>query len=43
MFVNRSMPAATVMPELDYEDVSVAADWLCDVFGLTLRLCVGTL
>ena len=36
--VNTAMPASTVIPELAYADVNVAADWLCSTFGFTLRL-----
>ncbi len=38
---NWSMPRSTVIPVLDYPDVADAADWLCRVYGLTLRLSVG--
>jgi hypothetical protein len=33
--VNRTMGAASVVPELVYEDVGKAVDWLCDAFGFT--------
>lgn len=33
MLRNRSMPAATVIPVLVYEDVEEAVEWLCDAFG----------
>jgi uncharacterized glyoxalase superfamily protein PhnB len=36
--VNRSAPAATVVPVLIYEDVGKAIDWLCGAFGFTERL-----
>jgi uncharacterized glyoxalase superfamily protein PhnB len=39
---NRSIPAVTVIPELAYEDVAGAAAWLCDTFGFTERLRIGT-
>jgi uncharacterized glyoxalase superfamily protein PhnB len=35
---NRSVPAATVIPELGYRDVLEAAEWLCRAFGFTERL-----
>lgn len=35
------MPHATVIPELAYVDVAKACDWLCAVFGFTLRWRVG--
>jgi uncharacterized glyoxalase superfamily protein PhnB len=38
---NRSMPAAAIIPELNYPDVAVAADWLCKAFGFSVRLRIG--
>jgi uncharacterized glyoxalase superfamily protein PhnB len=38
---NRSMPACTVIPELGYQDVEQAADWLCNAFGFALHLRIG--
>jgi len=38
---NRSMSAATVIPELAYPDVLAASEWLCRVFGFTERLRIG--
>jgi uncharacterized glyoxalase superfamily protein PhnB len=38
---NRSVPAASVIPELAYDDVSEASDWLCNAFGFTKRLRIG--
>ena len=38
---NRSVPDATVIPELPYDDVVGASEWLCDAFGLTVRLRIG--
>jgi len=38
---NRSIPTSTVIPELGYENVKQAADWLCRVFGLRERLLIG--
>lgn len=42
MLSNRSAPRATVIPVLAYPDVSKAAAWLCDAFGFTVRLRIGT-
>jgi uncharacterized glyoxalase superfamily protein PhnB len=39
---NRSVPQATIIPVLRYEDVRQAAEWLCSVFGFTERLQIGT-
>jgi uncharacterized glyoxalase superfamily protein PhnB len=39
---NRSVPACTVIPVLVYEDLGQAVDWLCQGFGFTERLRVGT-
>jgi uncharacterized glyoxalase superfamily protein PhnB len=41
MIANRSVPSATVIPELPYDDVAAASDWLCRVFGFKERLRVG--
>ena len=38
---NRSMPRCSVIPELAYPDVEQAIDWLCKVFGFSLRLRIG--
>jgi uncharacterized glyoxalase superfamily protein PhnB len=38
---NRSMPDATVIPVLAYDDVDEAADWLCAAFGFERRLNIG--
>lgn len=38
MVMNRSAPAASVVPILIYEDVGQAIDWLCGAFGFTERL-----
>jgi uncharacterized glyoxalase superfamily protein PhnB len=38
---NRSMPRATVIPELGYPDVTAAADWLTRAFGFTVRLRIA--
>ena len=40
MQVNRSAPAATVVPILIYDDVGQAVDWLCGAFGFVERLRV---
>jgi uncharacterized glyoxalase superfamily protein PhnB len=41
MLFNRSVPPCTVIPVLYYPDPSVAADWLCNAFGFTVRLLIG--
>jgi uncharacterized glyoxalase superfamily protein PhnB len=41
MLSNRSMPGATVIPELAYPDVGKAIDWLCAAYGFTLRLRIA--
>jgi uncharacterized glyoxalase superfamily protein PhnB len=38
---NRSIPAVTVIPELSYDDVATASDWLCKAFGFTERIRIG--
>jgi uncharacterized glyoxalase superfamily protein PhnB len=38
---NRSVPNAQVIPELPYDDVGEASDWLCSAFGFTERLRIG--
>jgi uncharacterized glyoxalase superfamily protein PhnB len=35
--VNRTMPNCSVIPELVYDDVTEAIEWLCDKFGLVER------
>jgi uncharacterized glyoxalase superfamily protein PhnB len=42
MLPNRSIPRATVIPVLAYPDVNHAAAWLCDAFGFSVRLRIGT-
>ena len=42
MLSNRSIPRATVIPVLAYRDVNEAAAWLCDAFGFTVRLRIGS-
>jgi uncharacterized glyoxalase superfamily protein PhnB len=39
---NRSIPRATVIPVLAYADVNQAALWLCEAFGFTVRLRIGS-
>ncbi len=41
MLLNRSIPAATVIPVLSYPDVNEAAAWLCGAFGFSVRLRIG--
>jgi uncharacterized glyoxalase superfamily protein PhnB len=41
MLANRSIPRCTVIPELAYPDVGEAIDWLCNVFGFTLRIRIA--
>lgn len=41
MRTNRSIPGATVIPELAYRDVAEAVDWLCDTFGFTPRVRIA--
>src|SRR6476646_5949790 len=38
---NRSIPSATIIPELGYADVRAAATWLCDVLGFAERLRIA--
>ena len=39
---NRSMAPGPVIPELPYPDVPTAANWLCNAFGFTERLRIGS-
>jgi uncharacterized glyoxalase superfamily protein PhnB len=41
VLANRSVPSSTVIPELVYDDVEVAVDWLCRAFGFTVRWQAG--
>ena len=41
MIANRSVPSCSIIPELAYEDVRQAVDWLCEVFGFKERLRIG--
>jgi uncharacterized glyoxalase superfamily protein PhnB len=38
---NRSIPSATIIPELAYADVRAAATWLCEAFGFAERLRIA--
>ena len=38
---NLSMPAAPIIPVLEYPDVSVAVKWLEEAFGFEVRLRIG--
>ncbi|HEY2770831.1 MAG TPA: VOC family protein [Solirubrobacteraceae bacterium] len=38
---NRTMPPATVIPQLVYDDVGAAVEWLCATFGFAERWHVG--
>ena len=38
---NRSIPNATVIPELGYNDVRAAAAWLCEKFRFEERLSIA--
>jgi uncharacterized glyoxalase superfamily protein PhnB len=42
MLANRSIPRCTVIPELIYKDVLAAGKWLCDAFGFTVRIDMGS-
>jgi uncharacterized glyoxalase superfamily protein PhnB len=42
MLANRSIPSATVIPVLAYPDVNQAATWLCEAFGFSVRLRIGS-
>ena len=41
MIPNRSVPDAQVIPELAYDDVGEASEWLCEAFGFEERLRIG--
>jgi uncharacterized glyoxalase superfamily protein PhnB len=41
VLVNRSVPSSTVIPELVYDDVEQAVDWLCRAFGFSVRWSAG--
>ena len=38
---NRSRPEGVVIPTLIYDDVPAAVEWLCRVFGFSVRLVAG--
>jgi hypothetical protein len=38
---NRSVPEASVIPELAYDDVLAASEWLCNAFAFEQRLRIG--
>ena len=42
MLYNRSCPRSTVIPVLSYPDVDRAVAWLCDAFGFSVRLRIGS-
>jgi len=42
MIENRSVPSASVIPVLAYDDPVEASDWLCRAFGFAVRLRIGT-
>jgi uncharacterized glyoxalase superfamily protein PhnB len=41
MLDNRSVPPAPVIPEIVYDDVQAAIDWLCGAFGFRVRWQAG--
>ncbi len=41
MLINRSIPRCTVIPEIAYPDIGKAAEWLCHVFGFTVRVRIA--
>jgi uncharacterized glyoxalase superfamily protein PhnB len=42
MLSNRFIPNSTVIPVLAYPDAPHAASWLCDAFGFTVRIRIGS-
>ena len=38
MIINRSMPPGAIIPELAYDDIDTAVDWLTKTFGFKERL-----
>ena len=42
MIENSSVPTASVIPELPYDDVLEASEWLCAAFGFGERLRIGS-
>ena len=41
MRANLSMPAAAIIPVLDYPDVPAAVKWLAEAFAFEVRLRIG--
>lgn len=41
MLSNRTMPSSAVIPELVYDDVTAAIEWLCERFGFAERWRAG--
>jgi uncharacterized glyoxalase superfamily protein PhnB len=41
VLANRSVPSSTVIPELVYDDVERAVEWLCRAFGFGVRWQAG--
>jgi uncharacterized glyoxalase superfamily protein PhnB len=41
VLANRSVPSSTVIPELVYDDVEGAVEWLCRAFGFSVRWQAG--
>jgi len=39
---NRSVPPFTIIPVLTYENVAQVIEWLCQAFGFTERLRIGS-
>jgi uncharacterized glyoxalase superfamily protein PhnB len=42
MLSNRSIPRATVIPVIAYPDLNEAAAWLCNAFGFSVRVRIGS-
>jgi uncharacterized glyoxalase superfamily protein PhnB len=42
MLSNRSIPRATVIPVIAYPNVNEAAAWLCNAFGFSVRVRIGS-
>lgn len=41
MLTNRCIPPSIVIPELAYQDIGGAIEWLCNAFGFTLRIRIA--
>jgi hypothetical protein len=41
MKTNRTMPGASIIPELGYDDVGAAIEWLCEASGFRVRWPAG--